>query len=71
MPTALPPNRQIEVSRFPEPDEVIQEVLLVLNRAIGGVNTLHLGPIEANIATTVDDLLVAVHLLEQLGRDVD
>lgn len=59
------------MSRFPEPDEVIQEVLASINRAVGGVNTLHLGPIDYNIATTVDDLLVAIRLLEQLGRDVN
>ena len=59
------------MSRFPEPDKVIQEVLASINRAIGGVNTLHLGPIDYNIATTVDDLLVAIRLLEQLGRDVN
>lgn len=58
------------MSRFPESDEVIQEVLSSINRAIGGVNTLHLGPIDYNIATTVDDLLAAIRLLEQLGRDV-
>ena len=29
------------MNRFPEPDEVIQEVLTSINRAIAGVNTLH------------------------------
>ena len=59
------------MNRFPEPDEVIQEVLTSINRAIAGVNTLHIGPIDYNISTTVDDLLVAIRLLERLGHDVD
>jgi hypothetical protein len=57
------------LDRFPEPDDVIQEVLASINRAIGGVHALHIGPIDYNIATTVDDLLVAIRLLEQLGQD--
>ena len=58
------------MNRFPEHDEVIQEVLASINRAIGGVNTLHIGPIGYNISTTVDDLLVAIRLLERLGEEV-
>lgn len=58
------------MSRFPEPDEIIQEVLASVNRAIGGINTLHIGQLDYNIATTVDDLLVAIRLLEQFGQEV-
>ena len=57
------------MTRFPEGDEIIQEALASVDRAIGGINTLHLGPLDYNIANTVDHLLVAIRLLEQLWRD--
>ena len=59
------------MTRFPEPDEIIQEALASVEMAVGGIRTLHIGPLDYNIATTVDSLLVAVRLLEQLGRDME
>ena len=39
-----------------------------IDRALGGLNTLHLGPLDYNVATTVDNLLAAVRLLEEFSR---
>lgn len=52
-----------------EIDASLKEALRSVERAIGGINTIHIGPLDHNIRTTVDDLLVAIRLLEQVGRD--
>lgn len=49
-------------------DAGLIECLAQIDRAIGGVNTLHLGPLDYNVATTVDNLLAAIRLLEDFGR---
>lgn len=46
----------------------VREVRQRVERALGGINTLHLGPLDYNISTTTDDLKVAICLLEQFGE---
>lgn len=53
---------------FNEEPSVI-ECLRYIDRALGGVRTLHIGPLDYNVATTVDDLLAAARVLEQFGKD--
>jgi hypothetical protein len=50
-----------------EPD--IVECRSRIERALGGLATLHLGPLDYNVAQTVDDLLVAIRLLERFGTE--
>jgi hypothetical protein len=50
-----------------EPDVV--ECRRRIDRALGGLNTLHVGPLDDNIATTIDDLLAAIDLLERLEKE--
>lgn len=50
-----------------EPD--IVECRRYIDRALAGLHTLHLGPLDYNVATTVDDLLAAARMLEQFGKD--
>lgn len=40
-----------------------------LDRALGGINTLHLGPLDYNIFTTVDELMAAARLIEAYGKE--
>jgi hypothetical protein len=48
-------------------DPALIECRAQIDRALGGLNTLHLGPLDYNVATTVDNLLAAVHLLEEFS----
>ena len=50
-----------------EPDVV--ECRRHIERALGGLSTLHVGPLDYNVAQTIDDLLVAVRLLECFGKE--
>jgi hypothetical protein len=52
----------------PEMGEAIAEARRYIDRALGGLSTLHLGPLDYNIATTADDLRAAASVLEQIGR---
>jgi len=46
---------------------LIDEARTFIDRAIAGLNTLHLGPLDYNISTTVDDLRTAERLIEEYG----
>jgi len=37
--------------------------------AAASLNSLHLGPLDYNVATTKDDLVVAIRLLEKLESE--
>lgn len=50
-----------------EPD--IVEARAHIDRALGGISTLHLGPLDWNVSSTIDDLLVAIRLIERFGKD--
>lgn len=50
-----------------EPDMV--ECRRHIDRALGGLSMLHLGPLDYNVATTVDDLLAAIRLLERFEKE--
>lgn len=49
-------------------DEAVKEARCSVERALGGIDTLHCGPLDYNISTTTDDLKVAIRLLEQFGQ---
>ncbi len=49
---------------------LLQEAKERLNRAFGGIETIDLGPVDYNVSTTTDDLLVAIRLLEAYGQEV-
>lgn len=53
-----------------ELDQEFNEAKASLERAIAGINTIHLGPLDYNIVTTVDDCLVAIRILERIARAV-
>lgn len=42
-----------------------------LDRAMGGLNTLHLGPLDYNVTTTADYLRTAAACLEEHLRQVE
>lgn len=50
-----------------EPDVI--ECRRHVDRALGGISTLHLGPLDYNVASTIDDLLAAIRLLERFKKD--
>lgn len=50
-----------------EPDVV--ECRRHIDRALGGLSTLHLGPLDYNVTQTIDDLLAAIRLLERFGKE--
>lgn len=50
-----------------EPD--IVECRRYIDRALASLGTLHLGPLDYNVTQTIDDLLVAVRLLERFGTE--
>lgn len=47
-----------------------QEIIVMcreyINRALAGLSTLDIGPIDYNIMATVDDLLSAIRLIESM-----
>lgn len=48
---------------------LLDEARAMIDRAIGGINSLHLGPLDYNIATTIDDLRAAERLIEAYGQE--
>jgi hypothetical protein len=50
-----------------EPDAV--ECRRHIDRALGGLSTLHLGPMDYNVSSTIDDLLSAIRLLEKIKNE--
>jgi hypothetical protein len=50
-------------------EPAIAEARRYVDRALGGIDTLHLGPLDYNVAQTVDYLLAAARVLEQFGKD--
>lgn len=50
-------------------NDTLAEARSYAERAIGGFDTLHLGPLDYNVATTVDYLRTAAALLEQYFQD--
>lgn len=49
-----------------EPDVI--EAARYIDRARAGLSVLHIGPLAYNVRTTVDDLLVAIRLLERFSN---
>jgi hypothetical protein len=47
----------------------IVEARRYIDRALGGIATLHIGPLDFNVSTTVDDLLAAIRLLERFRNE--
>lgn len=45
--------------------ELVIEARSYVERAMGGINTLNLGPLDYNVATTTDYLRQSAYLLEQ------
>lgn len=52
-------------------NNLVKEARSYAERALGGIDTLHLGPLDYNVTTTVDYLRTAAALLEQFGKDCD
>jgi hypothetical protein len=50
-------------------NETVKEALRYAERGVGGIETLHLGPLDYNITTAADYLRTAANLLEQYQRD--
>lgn len=50
-----------------EPD--IREARSLIDRALGGISTLHLGPLDYNVFNTADTLRAAASLIERFGRE--
>jgi hypothetical protein len=50
-------------------EEVKAEARRYIERALGGIATLEIGPLDYNVATTIDDLLAAQRVLEQLRSE--
>lgn len=48
-------------------DPLLVEARAFIDRAVAGINTLHIGPIDYNISTTVDDLRTAERLIQEYG----
>lgn len=51
-------------------EPAVAEARRYIERAQGGISTLHLGPLDHNVTTTVDDLRTAAAILEQFGKDL-
>jgi hypothetical protein len=49
--------------------EAVKEARRYVERAMGGIDTLHLGPLDYNVTTTVDYLRTAAAILEEFGRE--
>jgi len=49
-------------------NEQVAEVRSYVERAMGTIDTLDLGPVDYNVATAADYLRTAAALLEQYGR---
>ena len=47
---------------------MLDEAREFINRALGGISTLNVGPIDYNVSTTIDDLRVACRMIEEAGR---
>lgn len=47
-------------------EEIKAEARRYIERALAGIATLDLGPLDYNVSTTIDDLLAAQRVLEQL-----
>jgi hypothetical protein len=54
--------------REPFDDEVLTEARRYIDRAFGGIDALHIGPLDYNISTTADYLRTAASLIEEFGR---
>jgi hypothetical protein len=52
-----------------ENEAPIKEVHNYIERALGGLATLHLGPLDYNVWQTIDYLRTAAAILEQFGKD--
>jgi len=49
-------------------ESAIAQVRLYIERALGGLNTLHLGPLDYNVFTTTDYLRTAANMLDDLHQ---
>jgi hypothetical protein len=49
-------------------ESILAEARLNIERALGGIDTLHLGPTDYNVFTTTDYLRTAAKLVEQYGQ---
>jgi hypothetical protein len=51
-----------------ETEQAVKEARLYADRAIGQIDTLHLGPLDYNVTTACDYLRTAAAILEDFGR---
>ena len=49
---------------------ILAEARLNIERALGSLDTLYLGPLDYNVATTIDYLRVAERLIEQAYQEI-
>jgi hypothetical protein len=49
---------------------ILTEARSYVERAIGGLETLHVGPLDYNVFSTCDYLRTAALLIEQYAREV-
>ncbi len=49
---------------------LIAEARAYVDRAQGGLSTLHVGPLDHNVFTTADCLRTAAGLIEEYGREM-
>ena len=52
-----------------ENDSLVKQAREYAERALGGIDLLHLGPADYNVATTVDYLRTAAAMLEDFARN--
>lgn len=51
-------------------NETVQEARLYVERAMGFIDTIDIGPIDYNAATAADYLRTAASLIEQFGKEM-
>ena len=49
-------------------DPDVTAARIAVTRAMAGIGTLHLGPLDYNVRTTIDELLIAVRHLERFDQ---
>lgn len=51
-----------------ENEYLVSEAMQYVDRAVGVIHTLHLGPLDYNVTTAVDYLRTAAKALEEYGN---
>jgi hypothetical protein len=52
-----------------ENEQAVKEARSYVDRALGMISTLHLGPLDYNVTTACDYLRTAAAILEDFGRE--